>query len=75
MYLSSNFEKCGQSVAKVAKEMLNIIVVQTWDHDWNQISRDVGIKLLSGCRHQTSSRIAVAFKLLEDVNDIELVAL
>jgi len=62
-------------VAKVAEEMLNIIVVQTWDHDWNQISRDVGIKLLSGCRHQTSSRIAVAFKLVEDVNDIELVAL
>jgi hypothetical protein len=59
----------------MAEEMLNIIVVQTWDHDWNQISRDVGIKLLSGCRHQTSSRIAVAFKLLEDVNDIELVAL
>ena len=58
-------------MAKVAKEMLNVIVVQTWDHDWNQISRDVGIKLLSGCRHQTSSgcrhqtssRIAVAFKL------------
>ncbi len=47
--------------------MLNIIVVQTWDHDWNQIS--------SGSWHRTVSRIAVAFKLLEDVNDIELVAL
>ena len=63
MYLSSNFEKW----AKVANEMLNVIVSKLVNHDWNQIS--------SGSRHRTFSRIAVAFKLLEDVNDIELVAL
>ena len=33
------------------------------NHDWDQIS--------SGSWHRTFSWIAVAFKLLEDVNDIE----
>jgi hypothetical protein len=54
-------------VAKVAKEMLNVIVSKLVNHDWDQIS--------SGSWHRTLSRIAVAFELLEDVNDIELVAL
>lgn len=54
-------------MAKVANEMLNIIVSKLVNHDWDQIS--------SGSWHRTFSRIAVAFKLLEDVNDIELVAL
>ena len=54
-------------MAKVAKEMLNVIVSKLVNHDWDQIS--------SGSWHRTLSRIAVAFKLLEDVNDIELVAL
>ena len=54
-------------MAKVAKEMLNVIVSKLVNHDWNQIS--------SGSWHRTLSWIAVAFKLLEDVNDIELVAL
>jgi len=54
-------------VAKVANEMLNIIVSKLVNHEWDQIS--------SGSWHRTLSRIAVAFKLSEDVNDIELVAL
>ncbi len=54
-------------MAKVANEMLNVIVSKLVNHDWDQIS--------SGSRHRTFSRIAVAFRLLEDVNDIELVAL
>ncbi len=32
------------------------------NHDWYQTS--------SGCWHRTSSRIAVAFELLEDVYDV-----
>jgi len=56
-----------KSVAKVANEMLNIIVSKLVNHDWDQIS--------SGIWHRTLSWIAVAFKLSEDVNDIELVAL
>ena len=54
-------------MAKVANEMLNIIVSKLVNHEWDQIS--------SGIWHRTLSWIAVAFKLLEDVNDIELVAL
>ncbi len=56
-----------KSVAKVANEILNVIVSKLANHDWNQIS--------SGRRHRTLSRIAVAFNPLEDVNDIKLVAL
>ena len=63
MYLSSNFEKCGQSGQRNAK----CHCFQACEYDWDQIS--------SGSWHRTLSRIAVAFKLLEDVNDIELVAL
>ena len=54
-------------MAKVANEMLNVIVSKLANHDLNQIS--------SGSRPRTLSWIAVAFKLLVDVNDIELVAL
>ena len=54
-------------MAKVANEVLNIIVSKLVNHDWDQIS--------SGSWHRTLSGIAVAFKLLEDVNDVELVAL
>ncbi len=54
-------------MAKVAREMLNIIVSKLVNHDWDQIS--------SGSWHRILSWIAVAFKLVEDVYDIELVAL
>ena len=52
----------------MANGMLNVIVSKLGNHDWDQIS--------SGSWHRTfTTKIAVAFKLLEDVNDIELVAL
>ncbi len=54
-------------MAKVANEMLNIIVSKLVNHEWDQIS--------SGVWHRALSWIAFAFKLSEDVNDIELVAL
>ena len=56
-----------KSVAKVANEILNIIVSKLVNHERDRIS--------SGIWHWTLSWIAVAFKLSEDVNDIELVAL
>ncbi len=49
-------------MAKVGNEMLNINVSKVVNDDWDQIS--------SGSWHRTLSWIAVAFKLLEDVNDI-----